>query len=271
MYPKLCCGKCRAPFLYFCSEFNILGKCRKCQCPKSHHEHINYEYVENTNIIEDAEVKKELSTVTSEIEAKKRVIEWIGTILEEYDNEQKLVNKCAAVFSSYLKSNSIILNNKSHEDYLNIELENAKLTGKTADIQNLENALKNYSEEKEILEKQIIQSNTGASTNDLTAEDIFKAKNELFNLKWSGSTLRDIFDRELTNPVFQHVNSIQQQLIQKQQCKKEESSWRKRTREIFATVLSGMNDYTSTNFRESTRIDDQGRALYKGPLKSFAM
>uniref|UniRef100_A0AC35G2L4 G domain-containing protein n=1 Tax=Panagrolaimus sp. PS1159 TaxID=55785 RepID=A0AC35G2L4_9BILA len=270
VYPKLCCGKCRAPLLYFCSEFYFWGKCRKCQCPISHHEHINYEYVENTNIIEDAAVKKELLTVSSEIEAKKRVIEWIGTILEEYDNEQKLVNRCAAVFSSYLKSNSIIMNNKSHEEYLNIELENAKLAGKIADIQNLENALQNYYDEKEILEKQLSQSNTGASSNELTAEDIFKARNELFNLKWCGTTLQHIFDRELTNPVFQHVNLIQQQLTQKQLCKKDVSSWRKRTREICETIMSGMNDYTSTNFTGSPRIDDYGRSLYKGPLKNYA-
>uniref|UniRef100_A0A914YXI0 G domain-containing protein n=1 Tax=Panagrolaimus superbus TaxID=310955 RepID=A0A914YXI0_9BILA len=265
---RVVCNKCAKPKRDdHQNDYKVYPK--KCQCPMGHHEHINYKYVENKNFIEDEEIKKELLTVTSKIEAKKRVIKWIGTLIKEYDNEQKLVNRCAAVFSSYLKSNSIILNNKSHEEYLNIELENAKLTGKIADIQNLENALTAYSEEKEILEKQLGQLNTNVSSKELTAADIFAARNKLFNLKWSGSTLRDIFDRELTNPVFHHVNSIQQQITkQKQQCKEDKPSWRKRTQEICATVIAGMTDFTSTNYREPPRIDDYGRALYKGSLNS---
>jgi antitoxin component HigA of HigAB toxin-antitoxin module len=125
-----------------------------------------------------------------------------------------MVNKYAAQFASYLNSSVIVFTNQSHEDYLNMMIEQEKVlaskNGNYELVERLKDALKEYKEQKEFLENQIMASNN-ASQIQFSVEDVNRALADLCAMKHSGSTIKDILDKDIANPMTRHANLIRQQ------------------------------------------------------------
>jgi tetratricopeptide (TPR) repeat protein len=198
-----------------------------CKCPKNSHEHVNYEYVEFEKEIEDEKVKEEQLAVQAKLNVKQYILGIIQIRKNQLEKEQKIVNKYAARFAAYITSYSIVLNNKSHEEYMDMMIANAKDTAeRTGDyriVKGLEEALQQYKDQKEYFEQQLRRSNKNSGKIKLSVKDINKAweeideaQKELFKMKYHGPMIREILDTELAHPMFKHIDSIQQRIKRNQ-------------------------------------------------------
>lgn len=83
--------------------------------------HISYEEYEDSKLIEDKDVKKMIDAQASEKDVINVSINNLNKRIEDFKNEQKIINTIAARFGSFLKQNAIMPYNDSIKvKYLNI-------------------------------------------------------------------------------------------------------------------------------------------------------
>jgi hypothetical protein len=86
----------------------------------------------------------------------------------------------------------------------------ANKSGNYEIVERLKNARNQYKDQKEFLEKQLINSNN-ASQIQLSVEDVNHALADLCAMTHNGLTIQNILDKDIANPMTRHVNFIQQQ------------------------------------------------------------
>lgn len=148
-----------------------------------------------------------MESIGSKIENINLAIQQAEEVIKELDDEQNIVSQYAARFASFLKHNSIVLHNKSYEEYLNMMIKNAELIAESTEndsiVKNLKKVLEEYVENKNFLDQQFKKANVSDSSSvcQLNVGDVIAMREVLFKLKWNGPTLKNIFDKELTHPM----------------------------------------------------------------------
>ncbi|XP_028408705.1 uncharacterized protein LOC114531265 [Dendronephthya gigantea] len=164
--------------------------CRECHHHYSDHMHLAYTLEKVPKQFISKDVQKKILAKKTEKERKEEYLAIIDGMLNELQNEEKLIMQVSAKYGAFLKDNALIPYNDAVGDYLDLDikqeeespLRDAKL------LERLKKLRSEYEKEKQILDEAMA---TGIST---TSEQVIQLQNELFNLKHFGKSLKKIFD-----------------------------------------------------------------------------
>ncbi|KAH8585939.1 hypothetical protein B0O99DRAFT_474606, partial [Bisporella sp. PMI_857] len=181
------------PGLINCVAFGGTHTCNVCNHAWEMHMHVIKETIEKTVIVNDGGVEKQLADHADVVVAKQQTITELKWRIEEYKSEHEQIQKAAAQFSNFLRREAIALYNDKTQAYIEflINEEEAKVHAgkKNKRLQDLQEDLRNYLEEVEILEKNV-KSNTNYPA--LTTRDIDRLVQHLYGLKHFGKNLENL-------------------------------------------------------------------------------
>ncbi|XP_028397642.1 uncharacterized protein LOC114521398 [Dendronephthya gigantea] len=166
--------------------------CLKCRHHYNDHMHLTYTLEKVSKQFISKDVQKKILAKKTEKERKEEYQAFIDGMLNELQNEEKLIMQVSAKYGAFLKDNALIPYNDAVGDYLDLAIKEAKESPKISRDAELLERLKKlrsaYEKEKQILDEAMA---TGIST---TSEQVIQLQNELFNLKHFGKSLKKIFD-----------------------------------------------------------------------------
>jgi hypothetical protein len=185
-------GRVGTPELVDCAAFDE-GICNVCGHNWEEHEHILVEYSKFKETVVDADVQKELNTNGDMVKAKEAQIRALEKQINELKLEHQEIQKAAARFSLYLKSNSITHYNDATVEYLEhlIKDERRKLRAcqDPVRLQSLEKDLDQYKKFVQAME----QGKKGnQSSRPLDEAGVAQLVQALYNLKHYGQMLKDL-------------------------------------------------------------------------------
>ena len=181
-----------------CWAMNGTQNCRQCGHSYHIHMHVYYETTVVENQIVDKNIQSQIDSKEQAKEAAKQIIQSLEQRANEYRYEQDQITKATAKFAHFLKNNAIAAYNDSFKDYLEHLIENEKTLSKHGSnnkdiIDGLQKMLKAYEKEKEILENAMKSS---LPSGDVKSEDVFKAIEELYNLKITGKKIEEFYKKQ---------------------------------------------------------------------------
>uniref|UniRef100_A0A914XNS0 G domain-containing protein n=1 Tax=Plectus sambesii TaxID=2011161 RepID=A0A914XNS0_9BILA len=186
------------PSLQKCNAFGSNLKCKMCGCSWDLHMHITFSQESVTEMIEDEEVKKAINENKGAKTAQNLHIEKLKKRGEEYKAEQKKIDEICAKFGAFLKRHAILPYNDAIEDYLKLNISEAErldpLSPNKDDIKRLKDQLKQYQEQKRVLDESMRQD----PRKEVKLEDIKVMQKELLNLPLTGKDIQDLFDATVT-------------------------------------------------------------------------
>jgi hypothetical protein len=157
--------------------------------------HIRYVQIVRTEEMTDVEVERMIKGKVDNKLIAEKFLENATKKLTELQAEQKLITEKAARFGSFLKHNAILTHNEAVKEYLKLAIHEAdRIAKETRDfrqVEGLQASLKQYEEQKEIIEYCIANG-----TETIEAVDIKRDYKELFQLKNMGPNLKALFEAE---------------------------------------------------------------------------
>ncbi|CAG2172005.1 unnamed protein product [Oppiella nova] len=167
--------------------------CYECKHSYQSHLHINYETrIVNTKVRDES--KFELITTTQQATvAQQDQMEKIQVKIDELTKENNVITKCMAKFACFLKDNALTPFNDAFEDYVNVIIENEKQGGSKVTIDKLEQMLKRYKYEKNVILDAMKKSDQGT----ISVEDIDQIIKKLCGLKWNGPAIRKLLATQI--------------------------------------------------------------------------
>ncbi|RPB20399.1 hypothetical protein L211DRAFT_813285 [Terfezia boudieri ATCC MYA-4762] len=182
------------PELIKCAAFSgNNGFCNSCKHSWQVHLHILYELRPEQKVIRSKDTERKLATATTEMEKKAIAIadkqKFIAAIKGEYEK----IEGDAIRFSLFLKKNSITPYNDATLDYLGFMIKEEKgkvaVGGDPTKLDNLEKYRVQYQQQVKILSERM---ESGKDCELLTAQEVHKRVQELYNLHYYGTQLRQI-------------------------------------------------------------------------------
>ncbi|CAG2165373.1 unnamed protein product [Oppiella nova] len=125
--------------------------------------------------------------------------------IDELTIENNLITKCMAKFACFLKNNALTPFNDAFEDYVNVIIENEKQGGSKVTIDKLEQMLKRYKYEKDVIVDAMKKSDQGT----ISVEDIDQVIKQLCGLKWNGPTISKLLATQIQSKAQSHAYNEQ--------------------------------------------------------------
>ena len=171
--------------LYHCRAM-ANGTCRKCKHDYRDHMHMTYEtsLVEKTFLSEA--VQKEINDLTSVKDKKQKLIEVMEERIKEFEEEKKILYRCASHFGAFLKQNAMIAYNDSFSEYLDMQIKEEVDKDRIAQ---LEEDKRTYEEKKQIIMREMSSADSDGKV--IQIEMIYEMRDELCSLKHNGEDLKE--------------------------------------------------------------------------------
>ncbi|KAF2903724.1 hypothetical protein ILUMI_02432 [Ignelater luminosus] len=190
-----------SPELTRCAAMNSNQHCKHCGCSYLKHMHIYYQSFTYEDNIVDENVRSQISTKENAKSAAEKVIREIEQRRKEYESEQDTIIKSTAKFAHFLQNNAITAYNDAYQSYLEYLIDREKSLGASCDkrnIDNLQNMLRQYVEEKRALDTALELAKQGniTTTSYITAKDVKDAVDFLYKLPHCGPKIKELFDKQ---------------------------------------------------------------------------
>uniref|UniRef100_A0A914PU57 G domain-containing protein n=1 Tax=Panagrolaimus davidi TaxID=227884 RepID=A0A914PU57_9BILA len=186
------------PKLQNCTAMDADLKCMECGCGWEMHMHITFEQKKVIKEYEDETVKKSLTDNKSARETQEQAIKSLENTIQQYKSNQTDIDKMLAKFASFLKKNAILTYNDAIEDYLNLAINQAKQQSAKlnnhAFIEQMENQLAKYKEEKRILDAHLKEGKAA----EVQAKEIKEMLSKLEALPLTGKNIKSLIDATKT-------------------------------------------------------------------------
>ncbi|GAB6029632.1 hypothetical protein CHUAL_005369 [Chamberlinius hualienensis] len=173
-------------------DFNS-ANCRHCGCHFSQHMHIYYESeVVQKNAV-DENIQSQLKTKAGIKQAAENMVARLEAEIVKYEKEEKKLTELSAKLAVFLKNSAMVVRTDAIQEYLNELIENEKSLGHCAGANNaqmikrLEQMLREYEVEKEILEK-AMKNNIKEV---ITPTDVYNIIAEISSMNITGCIIKD--------------------------------------------------------------------------------
>jgi GTPase SAR1 family protein len=170
--------------------------CMYCQCHWNTHCHIRFDQIKVTMEVEDQNMKNLIKEKADASMVKQTAIKDCENTITELKAEQQKIIQTSLRFGGFLQANAILPYNDAFEKYvdqtINEEEKCVQIGGDRSKLDGLKKLLAHYQQEKGMLIEAEKNSDTN-SKNTITPDEIEVLKAELFRLKNSGKTLKDLF------------------------------------------------------------------------------
>lgn len=173
------------------------SNCRVCNCPWECHMHVTYTLEQEMSEMIDQTVEKQISGKKSTREKIEEFIKITEIKKVKLESELAKIREVSVQFGCFLKFNAIAVYNDAIVDYLNFQIKEERgkvqIGGNPKSLENLETLLKQYTEERQILETSIHMQETKKT---LSPSEIKKKIEELYQLPLQGKTLKAMMEAE---------------------------------------------------------------------------
>ncbi|XP_055341853.1 uncharacterized protein LOC129590576 [Paramacrobiotus metropolitanus] len=187
------------PELQKCSAMQRSGgvSCEHCGCIWEKHMHITYEVHEVEKRTVDENVRRMLQQKNGQIAAVQTMLLDIEKRKNDLKSEEKEIRRVSVRFGYFLKENAMLPYNDAMEEYLryliSAEREKIAVGASRAVLENYQNMLNAYQEERKILEEAM---QAGNHEQPITAEEITMAMRSLYRLPLNGQKIRRSMDKK---------------------------------------------------------------------------
>uniref|UniRef100_A0A914P788 G domain-containing protein n=1 Tax=Panagrolaimus davidi TaxID=227884 RepID=A0A914P788_9BILA len=184
------------PALVNCAAMARQQNCRVCSCHWSTHMHIRFDQIKATIEVEDKNTKTLIQKNEDAAKVKEKMIKDCENTIDELKAEQQKIIKTSLRFGSFLQANAILPYNDAFEKYveqtINEEEKCTEVGGDRSKLDNLKKLLAEYRQEKALLSEAAKNPVANASSR-IAPDEIDVMKAELFGLKNTGKTLKNLF------------------------------------------------------------------------------
>ena len=186
------------------------GICKSCGCSWTDHMKISYETSLETKLVRDQEVERERASRETDVGKIETIMDNLENRVYELNEEQKAIEKASALFACFLRWNAITKYNTSLASYLDhyIDQEGNKGTkGDATILSRLKRIKKDHETNISFLETAI---GKGEKHEVLSIKELYELQYELYNLKYSGSQLKEMVDKSIqsTNIEFREKHVV---------------------------------------------------------------
>ncbi|CAG2106788.1 unnamed protein product [Medioppia subpectinata] len=190
--------RCKA----FNESSNCLSEteCRVCGHSYTEHMHLMIDTQTKVTMVRDKDVGSQIYSTQSAAETKEMHIRGLDKRIAEMKTENETIAKSMSMFACFLSNNALTPINDAFEEYVRHLIANERHnTSAGADsgatITRLEQVLREYHREKQIIIKEMDGSAANAKGSAITIEEIDDRVNQLCSLKHKGGEIRAMLDQ----------------------------------------------------------------------------
>uniref|UniRef100_A0A914QZJ8 DUF8206 domain-containing protein n=1 Tax=Panagrolaimus davidi TaxID=227884 RepID=A0A914QZJ8_9BILA len=180
------------PALAHCNAMHGGQNCHKCGCHHTKHMHIDFE---QRMIVKRSAFNEKLGSVGSKLTKEAAVAE-LQKMIDELQNEQRVVTETMIKFGEYLKGNAILEYNGDIDERLKMEIRKEEAAAQTsksnAAVDRLRAVYEDYKRKQKSLEA-VFNSANGSCA--ISSEDILTLRNDLFQLPLHGAKIEELYNR----------------------------------------------------------------------------
>ncbi|CAG2101447.1 unnamed protein product [Medioppia subpectinata] len=179
--------------------------CHECGHSYEKHRHLLYETRAKLSKVHNKELDSRLESARNEAAIKERQIQCLNERIVEMETENETILKSMSMFARFLADNALTPVNDAFKDYVQFMIETVRYgppdgahTG--AAVERLECILREYNEEKALIEESAKRGAEGV----ITAGDIDKCVDKLCGLKHKGTQIAQMLAQQRRSKVKNH-------------------------------------------------------------------